>query len=244
MRVLITRPEPDALKMKGIVEERGHEALVEPLLSVSFEGCAAIDLEGVSALIATSRNGLRALREAGLMIEARGLTVFAVGAATAEEARRMGFRTVVKGPGTASALAPMIASILDPAEDVLLHLAGDRLTVDIARDLEENGFRASQAVVYRMLPAEQLSDATRDALASGDIEAVLLMSSETAVIWSRLIARHQLAALMQDLPHLCLSAAIAGRLKGLGKVPIEIAEQPTLEEMLALIDLAAAQVEL
>lgn len=243
MRVLITRPEPEALKLKGILEERGHEGVVEPLLAVTFDDCEPIDLEGVTALIATSRNGLRALRHAGLVEEARGLTVFAVGGATAEEARRMGFRTVIKGPGTATALAPMIASTMDPAEDVLLHLAGDRLAVDSARELEENGFRASKVVVYRMQPASQLSDATCEALAAGDIEAVLLMSSETAVVWSRLVARHRLAPLLAQLPHLCLSDAIASRLKTLGNVPIEVAEQPTLEEMLALIDLTAAQVD-
>ncbi|MFM9943270.1 MAG: uroporphyrinogen-III synthase [Hyphomicrobiaceae bacterium] len=244
MRVLITRPEPDAMKMKGIVEERGHEAVVEPLLSVSFDDCEPIDLEGVTALIATSRNGLRALREANLVQQARGLTVFTVGAATAEEARRMGFRTVIKGPGTATGLAPMIASVLDPSEDVLLHLAGDRVAVELARELEENGFRASKTVVYRMKPIERLGDVVLDELADGSIQAILLMSSDTAVTWARLITRQRLGDVIRDIPHLCLSDAIASRLKGLGPLPIEVADQPTLEEMLALIDLAAAQGDL
>lgn len=243
MRILITRPEPDALKLKGLLEDRGYEAVVEPLLSVTFDDCESIELEGVSALIATSRNGLRALRHAEVVEAARGLTVFAVGSATAEEARRMGFRTIIKGPGTATALAPMIASTLDPAEDVLLHLAGDRLAVDIARELEENGFRASKAVVYRMQPATQISDSTREALAEGDIDAVLLMSAETAAVWARLAVRHRLGPLLTEIPHLCLSDAVASRLKPLGNIPVEVADQPTLEEMLALIDLTAAQVE-
>ena len=62
MRLLVTRPEPDALKLRAALEERGHEATVEPLLSVSFDDTDPIDLEGVQALIATSRNGLRALK--------------------------------------------------------------------------------------------------------------------------------------------------------------------------------------
>ncbi len=153
MRVLVTRPEPDALKFKGLLEDRGHEAVVEPLLAVSFENCEPIELEGVTTLIATSRNGLRALRHADLLGEARGLPVFAVGGATAEEARRMGFRRIIKGPGVASALAPLIASTLDPAEEMILHLAGERLAIDIARELEEQGFRASKVAAYRMEPA-------------------------------------------------------------------------------------------
>ncbi len=244
MRLLITRAEPDALKLQGLLEQRGHEAVVEPLLAVSYEDAEPIDLEGVTSLIATSRNGLRALRHAGLIDQARHLTVFAVGKATAEEARRMGFQRIVKGPGTASALAPLIASMVDPTEEMLLHLSGEQVAVDIARELEEQGFRALKATVYRMVAADQLSDATRDQLAAGDIEAVLLMSAETAVIWARLVQQHRLQTAVRDVAHLCLSEGVAARLRPLGAVEVDVASSPTLEEMLALIDITAAKVDL
>lgn len=244
MRVLVTRPEPDALKLKGLLEERGHEVVVEPLLAVSFADCDPIDLEGVTTLIATSRNGLQALRHTGTLAQARHLTVFAVGGATAEEARRMGFRTVVKGPGIASALIPILASTLDPSEEVLLHLAGERLAADVQGELEQQGFRISKATVYRMIAAESLTETTRDQLSDGEIEAVLLMSQDTAAVYVRLMARHRLLLPARIVTHLCLSSAIAARLKPLGAVPIDIAEQPTLEEMLALVDLTAAKVDL
>jgi uroporphyrinogen-III synthase len=61
MRLLVTRPEPDALKLGAVLEEMGHEATVEPLLSVSFDDAEPVDLDGAQALIATSRNALRAL---------------------------------------------------------------------------------------------------------------------------------------------------------------------------------------
>ncbi len=83
----------------------------------------------------------------------------------------------------------------------------------------------------------------REALATGDIEAVLLMSADTAAVWARLVGRHRLGDIVRELPHLCLSSGIASRLKGLGAIPVEVAEQPTLEEMLALVDLTAAQVD-
>ena len=79
MRLLVTRPEPDALKLRAVLEEHGHEATVEPLLSVSFDDADPIDLEGVQALIATSRNALRAAEVAPLRGEARQLPLFAVG---------------------------------------------------------------------------------------------------------------------------------------------------------------------
>lgn len=243
MRLLVTRPEPDALKLKGRLESRGYKAVVEPLLEASFADAEPIDLDGVTTLIATSRNGLRALRQAGLVDVARDLTVFAVGGATAEEARRMGFRTVVKGPGTATALVPMIASTLDPTEEMLLHLAGERLAVDIAAELSQLGFHVRQARVYAMLPAERLSIATLEGIADGEIDAVLLMSQETAAVYARLIAQHRLGPSARRMVHLCLSEGIARRLQPLGAVPIEIAEHPTLQEMLALVDQTAAKMD-
>src|SRR6478609_3379311 len=71
MRLLVTRPEPDALKLRALLEEHGHQAAVEPLLRVSFDDADPIDLEGVQALIATSRNALRTLKSHPALAEAR-----------------------------------------------------------------------------------------------------------------------------------------------------------------------------
>ena len=128
MRLLVTRPEPDALRLRAALEERGHEATVEPLLSVSFEDTDAIELDGVQALIATSRNALRALKAHPLRGEARKLPLFAVGRATAAEARALGFEMVVTGAGTAQELVAHIVSVSEPSAGLLLHLAGDRHT--------------------------------------------------------------------------------------------------------------------
>ncbi len=241
MHVLVTRPEPDALKLKGLIEQRGHEASVAPLLAVAFDGIEPEELEGVTTLVATSRNGLRSLLGTEALQLARALTVIAVGTGTAEEARRMGFARVVKGPGTAADLGPLIVSILDPMEEVLLHLAGERLTSDLAGELQLMGFRISARPVYRMEAAQVLPADIARALADGTIEAVMLMSPQTAAVWVRLVGRHELGPRLRDVAHLCLSEAIARRLSPLGDVPVEIADAPTLEEMLALIDSAAAK---
>jgi uroporphyrinogen-III synthase len=241
MRLLVTRPEPDALKLGAVLEEGGHEAVAEPLLSVSFEGGDAIDLEGAQALIATSRNALRALRASPALAGARRLPLFAVGKATAAEARALGFEVVITGAGTAAALVAHIVSALDPAAGVLVHLAGDTLATDLAGDLEAHGFRVTQPVVYRMLPATTFADTTVEQLAGGEIDGVILLSPRTAAIYAQLVRRHGLTAAVGSLPHFCLSAAVARRLEPLGPVPTRVADAPRLEEVLALVDDGAAQ---
>jgi uroporphyrinogen-III synthase len=241
MRLLVTRPEPDALRLRALLEEAGHEATVEPLLSVSFESNAPIDLEGAQALIATSRNALGALAAGPALSQARRLPLFAVGKATAAKARALGFATVITGAGTAAELVAHIASALDPAAGLLVHLAGDTLTGDLEGELETHGFRVVQTVVYRMRTATGLSEATIAQLAAGEIDGVILMSPRTAAVYAALVHKHGLAAAIRSLPHFCLSASVARRLQPLGTISTRIADAPRLEEVLALIDETAAQ---
>jgi uroporphyrinogen-III synthase len=243
MRLLVTRPEPDALKLRALLEDAGHEAVVEPMLSVSFEGGDAVDLDGAQALIATSRNGLRVLKGGRALAQARLLPLFAVGKATAAEARALGFETVVTGAGTAAELVAHIVSVLDPSAGVLVHLAGETLAHDLAGELEAHGFRVRQPVVYRMLPATAFARGTIEEFARHTIDGVILMSPRTAAVYAGLVAKHGLLEEARALPHFCLSEAIARRLRPLGPVPTRIAEAPRLEELLALIDDSAAQLD-
>src|SRR5262245_42500319 len=241
MRLLGTRPEPDALKLRAVLEEHGHEATVQPLLSVSYQDTDPIDLDGVQALIATSRNALRALKSHPLRARARKLPLFAVGKATAAEARALGFEVVVTGAGTAHELVAHIVSVAEPSAGLLMHLASDKLATDLKGDLELHGFRVVQPIVYRIRPATALSEDTIEQLAMGEIEGVILLSPQTASIYAALIAKHDLISAARGLVHFCLSQAVARPLQPLGIVRTEIAEAPRLEEVLALIDAAAAR---
>jgi len=240
MHVLVTRPEPDSIKLIGLLQKRGHTAEAAPLSSFVPLGLDAEDLDGVTGLIATSRNALRAIVGSDALPAARALTVFAVGAATAEEARRMGFARVVRGPGTAAGLGPLVASLVDPAEDLLLHLAGERMAYDLAAELGQLGVRAESRIVYRMEPAAALPSRVIEAVRGGYVDAIMLMSPDAATIWVRLVGQHALQGAVRDMQHLCLSDAVARRLSQLSGINVERARQPTLEEMLALVDLAAA----
>src|SRR5262245_6835476 len=101
MRLLVTRPAADAVEIKAHLVAQGHEVLIEPLVEISFEDADPIEVVGVQALVATSRNGLRALANSPDFDEALNLPVFAVGPGTAATARALGMTQVLKGPATA-----------------------------------------------------------------------------------------------------------------------------------------------
>lgn len=235
MRIIVTRPGPEASQLKKVLEAEGCEAVVEPLMTVSFENADAIETEGVQAVIATSRNGLRALARRAELLELRSLPLFTVGRATASEARRLRFEHIVVGPGTASGLVPMVAAALDPAAGLVLHLAGDVVAGDIAGELEQQGFRVDQPVIYRQVPAQELSPTVVRGLRAGSFDGVILMSPRTADVWVRLVVAADLQERVRALTHYCLSAAVAARLRHLNNPPIAVPDRPSLEEMLELI---------
>jgi len=235
MLFLVTRPEPEGSKLKGLIEELGHEAIVEPLMEAELMPEAIDDLDGVTALIATSRNALRALSQSPYLHDAVAIPLFAVGRATAEEARHLGFERIAVGPGSGTGFASAIAGTLDPADGLILHLAGDVLAGDLAGELQELGFRVLQPVVYRMKAAEALSEGTTEAIGEGAVDGVVLMSPRTARIYAGLIKRQGLADAAAEMVHVCLSDTVARGLAPLGNVPTEVAETPSLNAVLEVI---------
>jgi uroporphyrinogen-III synthase len=243
MLLLVTRPEPEGTKLKDQIEAIGHEAVVEPLMEAELLPEAIDDLHGVAAIIATSRNALRALSQSPYLHDAVAVPLFVVGQGPAEIARDLGFERIAIGPGSVSGFAAAIAGTLDPADGLIVHLAGDVLAGDLAGELQELGFRVLQPVVYRMKAAEALSEGTREAIGEGAIEGVVLMSPRTARIYAGLIKRHGLADAAAEMVHVCLSDAIARSLGPLGKVPVEVSDGPSLNALLELIERIGAELD-
>ena len=87
MRVLVTRPEPDASDEAKPSPRAGMRPCLRRCSSSSLSTNVALELDGAQALIVTSRNALRALATHRDLARARKLPLFAVGEATARAAR-------------------------------------------------------------------------------------------------------------------------------------------------------------
>lgn len=241
MRLVVTRPQADAVELQAHLTARGHQVVLAPLLDISFEDGDPIELDGVQALIATSKNGVRALARHPDFGAARQLPLFVVGPGTGQTARALGFTRVLQGPKAARELLPLIAEAVDVNAGSLLHLAGEVLAVDVAGELGRLGFHVLQPVVYTTRAVQNLPSRLVADLNDGGIDAVILLSPQTARIWAALMARHQLTLPARAVLHLCLSASVAAGLAPLGQVPTAVAKEPNLNEMLAAIDRAAAK---
>jgi uroporphyrinogen-III synthase len=231
-RALITRPLDDARPVADRLRALGIDAVIEPLLHIDFRDGAAPGLADVQAILVTSANGVRAL--AGRS-ERRDLPVLAVGDASARQARSAGFTDVTSAGGDVGDLAALVARTCDPKAGALLHVAGSAVASDLAGLLERDGFTYRRAVLYDARRADALSDACRERIAAGQIDAVLFFSPRTAATFVRLIDDVGLADRCADMDAVCLSQAVADKLAALTWRRIAIAAAPTLDALLDIL---------
>lgn len=239
MRILVTRPEPDATSEIEALAARGHEAVLSPLLVIEQAKDVAIDLDGTEALIVTSRSALRALSRHPALDAARKLPLFAVGEATTESARELGFAKVIQGPGTGAELAELIAGRTERSAGKLVHLAGETLAFDLKSALEARGFVLSQPVLYRAVPATELAPVALTLIRDGKLDGVILLSPRTAKTFLALLERYGAVTQGKRLVCYCISEAVAGVLTPLG-FRVRVAAHKREKDVLALLDSEAA----
>lgn len=230
MRILNTRPQPDAVALTAALSALGHEVTEAPLLEFVFRTGAVLDLDGIQAALATSANGVRALARA---TEVRDLPLFAVGDATAGVARELGFANVTSAAGDVETLAAVVTGSLDPADGALLHTAGTKVAGDLSGALEAAGFDVRRAVLYEARTAEALPEAAVSVLRKGTADAIVFFSPRTARTFVRLVGDAGLTGACEMLDAYCLSEAVAAEVAGLSWRGVHVADRPEQDSLLA-----------
>ncbi|MGL3607453.1 uroporphyrinogen-III synthase [Rhizobium sp. G187] len=216
MRVVVTRPQPAADRTAAELERRGHAPVLLPLMTAEH------DLEGLShplsastvAVVVTSAEALRALARLPPEIRRDYLSIplYAVGQATAEAARRLGFARVIAGEGDGKALAQRLLSEVPSNQGALItYLAGDPRTPDLEETLQSAGRPLTIRQCYRMISIEPDREAIA-ALAAQPPDVVLLYSSETVRRFLKVAEITRSSVDWSQARFICLSAKIASLL--------------------------------
>jgi uroporphyrinogen-III synthase len=238
MRLLVTRPEPDAAGTAAALRQRGHHVMTAPLLRI--EGLAADLGPGPwDALVVTSANSCRALARHPRIAELVHRPLFTVGKQTAEAARLAGFADVTAANGDADELAQLLIARFRIRDRRLLYFAGEDRAADLAAALAEQGIAMRTVVLYRAVKVMEFPPPVRQALAEGAIDGVLHYSRRTAESY---LGGAVGAALLDRalVPfHYCLSAQVARPLLQAGAMAVRVAERPNENALFALIGSAA-----
>ncbi|WP_420391896.1 uroporphyrinogen-III synthase [Acuticoccus sp.] len=188
--VAVTRPRPQADDTVRRLRRAGYGTVAAPLLTaevVAHPGTAG----GIGTIALTSRTAASIL---ACHPRFHHLPVYAVGDATAREARRAGFARVTSASGDVTALAVHLAEAPQP----IVHLAGQDNAGALVETLLARGQRAERRVIYAMRPATALPSVPR-------VDAVLLASPRTAATYAALAVN----APWREAPCVALSAAVA-----------------------------------
>ena len=231
MRVLVTRPQPDAAQTAARLAALGHEAVVEPLLILEPKEIERAPAGPFAALAATSANAMRVAARLKVLDPLRSLPLHAVGTHTADAAREARFKTVIDAKGDADTLAEnIVRDVQSPGR--VLHLAGEARAKELGPLLAARGIEVEVLELYRMRRA----DHTSAALFGADrIDAVLHFSPQSAATFVVLVERGGLADVARRARHLCLSQTVAAELMAIG-ISAEVAAEPNEAALLALLN--------
>jgi uroporphyrinogen-III synthase len=235
MRIVVTRPAEDADRQAETLTALGHVPLIHPLMELRYPPVSAIQLTGIQALIATSRNALRGLRRNPSFAAARALPVVCVGERTAELAGEFGFARVITGPGTAKELLPLISSAFAPSAGALLYLTGEHLAFDLETPLKAAGFAVPRIILYEAVEVDGEEAAALAETIRAGVDGIVLMSPRTAGIFARLVKSFNLEGEAQAITCYCYSNAIAEALSEMEGLTIAVPSRPTEDELIGLI---------
>ena len=217
--ILITRPREDAERLAADFESQGFDAMIEPMLTIDFVEDSTFSTEGAQAILLTSANGARSLGHTGAP---RDTLILAVGEKTAKAAREQGFTHVEVAGGNVEKLADLAAEVLDPAKGPVIHVSGRDVAGDLAGALSARGFTYRRHVLYKARAAEAFSEALCDALAAGDIAAVVFYSARTAATFVMLAKRAGVSGSAASMTAFCISEAVADAARELDWARIEV----------------------
>src|SRR5215213_11590527 len=211
MRLLVTRPQPDATRTAQALRAQGHEVLVAPLLSTQT---IEADFTGpYAAVLMTSANAARALSAHPRANELTRLPAFTVGTRSAEAARAAGFADVVSADGALADLVTLVASRFTNSSGRLLYLAGEDRAGDLAGELAVHGVSVDTVVIYRAIAAARLPPELVQALTSARLDGALHYSRRSVTTLIELSDVAGVLNALLNLAHYCLSAEVAAPLR-------------------------------
>ncbi|MBM3563170.1 MAG: uroporphyrinogen-III synthase [Alphaproteobacteria bacterium] len=228
-RVLVLRAADDAARTAQKLRALEFEPILSPVLDIAATG-AQIPQEAYDAALASSAKGVELAQSAEAF---KVLPLHAVGEKTAQAARALAWRTDIVA-GNAEAILPLLLA-RHPEPAYFLYLAGCDRQPTLEAGLKAAGHRVVAAEVYEARAAKALSKEAIDAIAAGEIDAVLHYSRRSAEIFLSLAKAAGILQKARAALHLALSHAVAKPLLCEDFPNVGVAERPDEAHLMELL---------
>ncbi|MEK9970453.1 MAG: uroporphyrinogen-III synthase [Ferrovibrio sp.] len=236
MHLLLTRPEAESRKLREALQASGHGTDLAPMLAIRQKHDAGAELaaalDGVSALLFTSANGVRAFADA---VPRRDFIVYAVGPASALAAQAAGFAHVEAAGGDVDLLAQLVRARHLRDAGALLHAAGSARAGDLQAMLRADGYDVRRVVLYDAETAIALPAEVSARFAAKGYDGVLFFSPRTAATFVTLVQAAGISGGAAVATAYCLSDNVARAVADLPWHRVAVAKSPSEADLTALL---------
>ncbi|HEY1364965.1 MAG TPA: uroporphyrinogen-III synthase [Xanthobacteraceae bacterium] len=229
MRLLVTRPPPEAERTAAALRARGHEVTVASLLRIEPVEFAVGGLK-YGAVVMTSANAARMLEHHRQRDAITLLPAVVVGRHTAEAARAAGFKVITSADGDKEELAGLLRRRFAESSRPLLYLAAQ----ERAAELADCGVRVDTVVVYRAVKIEVFPLELTAALPV--LDGVMHFSRRSAEAYLECADHARVLEHALGRIQFCLSQQVAEPLAAAGAADIRVPARPTAAALLELVE--------
>lgn len=221
-KILLTRPKKLSQKIAQTLAQKNLSSLIQPLFSiVEIDNLQPISQE-LQAVLITSSAAVFALEK--LTIQ-KNVLILAVGKKTALAIEKLGYKNVLVANNSAASLLDLALEKLSKNNNLIIYLAGENITLDLAEKLGEQNFNAQKIIVYKTTAREKFLTTTIDAINNNEVSEVWVYSQNSLKIFYQLAKKHNLLECLSEIKILCLSQKIADLASELGFLKIGIIKE-------------------
>ena len=201
MHILLTRPLEDCSEMIIKFKSLGHQVSHLPLLSIEKIDCEQINFSDYKGIIFTSANAVKYLDHKNID---KNLLCFCVGSATEKKARSVGFQNVIAAEGNVGNLKELILQNFDQKDGQLIYISGETISVDLDRQLINEGYSVKRIVNYRTIYNQKFDDNFIKELMLKIPDMVYIYSQNSASSFLNFIKINQSESLWMNTNLMCI----------------------------------------
>ena len=201
MHILLTRPLEDCSEMIIKFKSLGHQVSHLPLLNIEKIDYEQINFSDYKGIIFTSANAVKYLDHKNID---KNLLCFCVGSATEKKARSVGFQNVIAAEGNVGNLKELILQNFDQKDGQLIYISGETISVDLDRQLINEGYSVKRIVNYRTIYNQKFDDNFVRELMLQIPDMVYIYSQNSASSFLNFIKINQSESLWMNTNLMCI----------------------------------------
>ena len=216
--ILITRDQEKSLTLSKALQNKGFKTIIFPLFRVlsnkiSFFQNIIFKINSKNIVfVISSSNSINYLEQIKLN---KNIPIFSIGENTTKNLEKLGYKNIKTAQNSAVSLLKLVKNSISK-KNLVIYLSGEIITLDVAKKLKEDGFKAKKNISYKIVEQQFLSDEIIAKIQNNQITQVVIYSKNTLKIFNKLLSKHNLLEYCKVIKLLCLSNEIINYSREIG----------------------------